>query len=85
MENKGHNEVLTYPYDSNDNSSAFITSSLVYAMGTKFLKAIVICFMSRRDSLEESMEAVTIGESSQVNKTPKKQTMKPQYFEAPDI
>ncbi|KAK5669417.1 hypothetical protein QVD99_003812 [Batrachochytrium dendrobatidis] len=53
-------------------------------MGTTFLKAIVICLLSRRVSLEESMKAVTLQESSQIKETPKKTIIKPKYFDTPD-
>ena len=50
-------------------------------MGTTFLKAIVICLLSKRGSLVESMKAVPIEESSQVMETPKKAILKPKYFD----
>ena len=53
-------------------------------MGTTFLKAIVICLLSRRVSLEGSMKSVTLEESSQVKETPKKTIIKPKYFDTPD-
>jgi hypothetical protein len=53
-------------------------------MGTTFLKAIVICLLSRRVSLEESMKAVTLEESTQVKETPRKTIVKSKYFDTPD-
>jgi hypothetical protein len=52
-------------------------------MGTTFLKAIVICLLSRRVPLG-SMKAVTLEDSSQVKETPKKTIIKPKYFDTPD-
>ncbi|KAH6573640.1 hypothetical protein BASA62_002855 [Batrachochytrium salamandrivorans] len=58
---------------------------LVHPMGTTFLKAIVICLLSRRFSLEESMKAVTLDESApQINETPQKTVVKPKYFDTPE-
>jgi hypothetical protein len=53
-------------------------------MGTTFLKAIVICLLSKRLFLEESMKTLSIEESSQVKETPKKTFIKPKHFDSPD-
>jgi hypothetical protein len=50
-------------------------------MGATFLKAIVVCLLSKRDAVVESMNALSIEESSQVMETPKKTTVKPKYFD----
>ena len=84
VENSDRNAILTFPYDDNDNHTPHVNSSLVQPMGTTFLKAIVICLLSRRVSLEGSMKAVTLEESSQVKETPKKTIIKPKYFDTPD-
>lgn len=84
VESSDRNAILTFPYDDNDNHTPHVNSSLVQPMGTTFLKAIVICLLSRRVSLEGSMKAVTIQESSQVKETPKKTIIKPKYFDTPD-
>jgi len=49
-------------------------------MGTTFLKAIVICLLARRGSLEESMKSITLQESSRVIHTPKKTTIDPKHL-----
>ncbi|KAI8896739.1 hypothetical protein BC833DRAFT_527887 [Globomyces pollinis-pini] len=84
VENSDRNAILTFPYDDNDNHTPHVNSSLVQPMGTKFLKAIVICLLSRQVSLEGSMKAATLEESSQVKETPKKTIIKPKYFDTPD-
>ncbi|KAJ8331773.1 hypothetical protein QVD99_002020 [Batrachochytrium dendrobatidis] len=84
VENSDRNAVLTFPYDDNPDHTPHVNSSLVQPMGTTFLKAIVICLLSRRVSLEESMKAVTLQESSQIKETPKKTIIKPKYFDTPD-
>jgi hypothetical protein len=84
VENTDRNAILTFPYDDNDTHTPHVNSSLVQPMGTTFLKAIVICLLSRRVSLEESMKAVTLEESTQVKETPRKTIIKPKYFDTPD-
>jgi hypothetical protein len=81
VENSDRNAILTFPYNDNDNHTPHVNSSLVQPMGTTFLKAIVVCLLSKRDSLVESMKAVSIEESSQVMETPKKTIIKPKYFD----
>ena len=84
VENSDRNAVLTFPYNDNHEHTPHVNSSLVQPMGTTFLKAIVICLLSRRVTLEESMTAVNVGESSQVKETPRKIIIKPKYFDTPD-
>ena len=84
VENRERNAILTFPYNDNANHTPHVNSSLVHSMGTTFLKAIVICLLSRRDSLEGSSEAVSIEESMQVKETPKKTIIKPKYFDTPE-
>lgn len=81
VENNERNSILTFPYDDEIDHSPHVNSSLVQPMGTTFLKAIVVCLLSKRDSLVESMKAVSIEESSQVIETPKKTIIKPKYFD----
>jgi hypothetical protein len=81
VENNERNSILTFPYDDDIDHSPHINSSLVQPMGPAFLKAIVVCLLSKRDSLVESMKAVSIEESSQVMETPKKTIIKPKYFD----
>ena len=84
VETRDRNAILTFPYDDNDEHTPHVNSSLVQPMGTTFLKAIVICLLSRRVSLEESMKAVTLEESTQVKETPRKSIIKPKYFDTSD-
>ena len=84
VENSDRNAILTFPYDDNHEHTPHVNSSLVQPMGTTFLKAIVICLLSRRVSLEESMKAVNLEEASQVKETPRKTIIKPKYFDTPD-
>ena len=81
VENNERNSILTFPYDDDIDHSPHVNSSLVQPMGTTFLKAIVVCLLSKRDSLVESMKAVSIDKSSQVMETPKKTIIKPKYFD----
>ncbi|KAH6584277.1 hypothetical protein BASA61_007555 [Batrachochytrium salamandrivorans] len=82
VENKDRNAILTFPYNDNDDHTPHVNSSLVYPMGTTFLKAIVICLLSRRFSLEESMKTATLDESAfQINETSEKTVIKPKDFD----
>ncbi len=84
VENDARDAVYTFPYDDDSDHTPRVNSSLVHPMGTTFLKAIVICLLSERVSLEESMEAITLEESTQVKEAPKKTIIKPKYFDTPD-
>ncbi|KAH9256477.1 hypothetical protein BASA81_005391 [Batrachochytrium salamandrivorans] len=85
VENKDRNAILTFPYNDNDGHTPHVNSSLVHPMGTTFLKAITICLLSRRFSLEESMKTATLDESApQINETPQKTVVKPKYFNTPE-
>ena len=84
VENTDRNAILTFPYNDNHEHTPHVNSSLVHPMGTTFLKAIVICLLSRRVSLKESMKAVDLEEVSQVKETPRKTIIKPKYFDTPD-
>ncbi|KAH6596261.1 hypothetical protein BASA50_005305 [Batrachochytrium salamandrivorans] len=85
VENRDRNAILTFPYNDNGDHTPHVNSSLVHPMGTTFLKAIVICLLSRRFSLEESMKAITLEESApQINETPQKTVVKPKYFDTPE-
>jgi hypothetical protein len=84
VENTERNAILTFPYNDNPEHTLHVNSSLVRPMGTTFLKAIVICLLSRRVSLVESMKAVTLEEASQVKDTPQKTIIKPRYFDTPE-
>eukprot|EP00842_Homolaphlyctis_polyrhiza_P006826 jgi/Hompol1/732/HPOL_000926-RA len=84
VENSDRNAVLTFPYNDNPDHTPHVNSSLVQPMGTKFLKAIVICLLSRRVSLDESMKSVTLQESSNIKDTPQKTIIKPKYFDTPE-
>ncbi|KAI8912474.1 hypothetical protein EDD86DRAFT_263139 [Gorgonomyces haynaldii] len=57
VENTERNAILTFPYNDDPEHSDHVNSSLVQPMGTTFLKAIVICLLSQRFSLEKSEEA----------------------------
>ena len=84
VENRDRNAILTFPYDDDHEHTPHVNSSLVQPMGTTFLKAIVICLLSRRVTLEESMKAFNLKEASQVKETPRKTIIKPKYFDTPD-
>ena len=82
VENNERNSILTFPYDNDSDHSPHVNSSLVHPMGTTFLKAIVVCLLSKRDSFVESMGAKSIEDSSQVMETPKKTIIKRKYFDS---
>ncbi|KAH6598525.1 hypothetical protein BASA50_003564 [Batrachochytrium salamandrivorans] len=85
VENKDRNAILTFPYNDNGDHTPHVNSSLVHPMGTTFLKAITICLLSRRFSLEESMKAVTLEESApQINETPEKTIVTSKDFDTPE-
>lgn len=75
VENKERNSVFTYPYGDEASHSTHVNSSQVYPMGTTFLKAIVICLLSERNSEETPILLSTAME------TPPKQIIKQQYFD----
>ena len=81
VENKERNAVLTYPYNDDVNHTPHVNSSLVYPMGTTFLKTIVICLLSRKESLVDAKNEMSIQEESQVMETPKKTIIKEKFFE----
>ena len=81
-ENNERNSVLTFPYDDEVGHSHHVNSSLVQPMGTTFLKAIVICLLSKRGSLVASRKGVSVQESSKVNETPQKTATKRKYFDS---
>ncbi|EPZ36494.1 hypothetical protein O9G_005506, partial [Rozella allomycis CSF55] len=84
VENVDRNAILTFPYDDNPDYTHHINSSLVQPMGKTFLKAIVLCLLSRRDSLDQTIQELTLKECSNVIDTPKDSIIKPKYFETSD-
>jgi len=48
VENDARNSILTFPYGNDSDHSPHVNSSLVQSMGTTFLKAIVVCLLSKR-------------------------------------
>jgi hypothetical protein len=84
VENKDRNAIFTFPYDDNTNHTLHVNSSLVKPMGTTFLKAIVICLLSKRDALTDSIHENSVKESSQIIETPKKTIIKQKYFDTPE-
>ena len=80
MENTERNSISTFPYDTVADHTPHVNSSLVQPMGTTFLKAIVICLLSNRESQMFRIKATTIEESSRVSETPQKTTIKRKYF-----
>ena len=80
VENDDRNTVLTFPYGENGEHTPHVNSSQVQPMGTTFLKAIVICLLSRRSSLVEAVKAEKLQETSLVKETPKKTDVKEKYF-----
>jgi hypothetical protein len=84
VENTERNAVLTFPYNDNIDFTPHVNSSLVQPMGKTFLKAIVICLLSRRVSVEESKKSITLQESSRIKETPRKTIIKQTYFNTPE-
>jgi hypothetical protein len=82
VENNERNSILTFPYDDEFDHSPHVNSSLVQPMGSTFLKAIVVCLLSKRSSLVETNNAISIQESSQLMETPKKTIIKPKLFDS---
>lgn len=80
MENNERNSISTFPYDTVADHTPHVNSSLVQPMGTTFLKAIVICLLSNRESQMFRIKATPIEESSRVSETPHKTTIKRKYF-----
>jgi hypothetical protein len=52
VENTERNAIFTFPYNDNPEHTPHVNSSQIEPMGTTFLKAIVICLLSRRVSLD---------------------------------
>jgi hypothetical protein len=50
VENEARNAIFTYPY--NEGYTSHVNSSLMNPMGSEFIKAIVICLLSKRFSVE---------------------------------
>ncbi|KAJ2987482.1 hypothetical protein HDV02_006113, partial [Globomyces sp. JEL0801] len=84
VENPERNSVLTFPFNDNAEHTPHVNSSLVQSMGRDFLKAIVICLLSQRVSLDDAMKSITLQESSQVKDTPQKTMIKPKFFDTPE-
>ena len=78
VENSNRNAVLTFPYG--DGFTEHANSSFVASMGSDFLKAIVVCLLSKRPALKESISSVPLGVSSQVTKTPEKTMATSKFF-----
>ena len=82
VENQERNAILTFPYDDHPLHSPHVNSSLVQQMGTTFLKAIVVCLLSKRHFFVETRKEESIGESSQVTETPQKVITKRKFFDS---
>jgi hypothetical protein len=80
VENTERNSISTFPYDAVADHTPHVNSSLVQPMGTTFLKAIVICLLSNRESQMFGIKAALIEEYSRVSETPEKTTIKRKYF-----
>jgi hypothetical protein len=77
VENKARNGVLTFPYGDDPNVAAHWNSCLVKMMGTTFLKAIVICLLSRKPNLNPPLMEDTVQETVHVHSSPTKATPVP--------
>ena len=53
IENTDRNAIFTFPYGTDNQLSPHVNSSLMKRTGTTFVKAIVICLLSRRGLLNE--------------------------------
>ena len=82
VENKHRNSIITFPYNSECEYSAHVKSSLAQPMGTTFLKAIVICLLSKRGYVE-SDEGISTKDSVPLMQTPEHQIIKQNLFETP--
>ncbi|KAJ3413504.1 hypothetical protein HDV05_007887 [Chytridiales sp. JEL 0842] len=79
VENADRNSVLTFPYGDTHQHSRHVKSSMMEPMGKSFLKALVICLLSKRSSVENW---TTVANSVQeLSKTPQKTTVKEKYFD----
>jgi hypothetical protein len=56
VENEERSSVLTFPYDADETPTLHVRSCRVANMGPDFLKAIVICLLSKRHTATESIE-----------------------------
>jgi hypothetical protein len=56
VENEERNCVLTFPYDADETDTLHVRSCRVANMDLDFLKAIVICLLSKRHTATESIE-----------------------------
>lgn len=70
VENTERNWVLTFPFGSNEGYPQHGNSLLCAQMGRDFLKAIVICLLSRRPLLSVPIKPQTSQTSSQILLTP---------------
>ena len=80
VENKERNSILTFPYDTDPEDTTLANASLMQPMGTTFLKAIVICLLSKR-TLERKHPMATPGtEPAHALETPQKNKTKRRHF-----
>ena len=84
VENSERNDVFTFPFNDDPNDSPSFNSTLVYPMGKTFLKAIVICLLSKRISIKKSLSVSAIAESSTVPTPQKIKITKRKYKESPE-
>jgi hypothetical protein len=84
VENNERNAILTFPYNDEANHTPHVNSSLIQPTGTTLLKAIVICLLSRRDSLPESKKGKSVKEQFQVMKTPERAITKRKMWDSPE-
>jgi hypothetical protein len=84
VENTERNAIFTFPYNDNPEHTPHVNSSLVHPMGTTFLKAIAICLLSRRVSLNITMKSPTLQASSLDKDTPQKTVIPQKLVESPE-
>ena len=82
VENEARNAIFTYPY--NEGYTSHVNSSLVNPMGSEFIKAIVICLLSKRLSTAVEDSKNKAAQSSTATVTPQKKIIKPKFFDTPN-
>ena len=85
VENEERNTVLMFPFNNDSDHSPHVNSSLLHEMGSTFLKAIVICILSKRPSLIQGTSSKKPISKTRLNitQTPTKNIVKAKYFSTP--
>ncbi len=83
LENDERNSVFTFPFEHNPQYSRHANSLLVEPMGSNFLKAVVICLLSARQTLSNPLESTKVVGTPNVGSTPGRNSVKVEDINSP--